>query len=141
MTKSAQPAVLIIHGAWTPASAFADFSRRLERAGFLVECPQLPSVNIERNAVHFVEEVATVRKALTALADNGHPILVLMHSYGGIVGANAVTEDLYLSTRQKKAKDGFLPAGGVVSLVYVAAMMVQKGQTADLQSSEETKPY
>ena len=42
------------------------------------------------------------------------------------MGANAVTPDLVLSTRQKEKPR----SGGVIGLLYVAAMMVKKGQSS-----------
>jgi hypothetical protein len=54
------------------------------------------------------------------LVDDGHPIIVLAHSYGGIVASEAIREDLY-------AKHASGP--GVVHLIYLSAWLVPPGKS------------
>ena len=55
---------------------------------------------------------------MTDLADAGYPIVLLMHSYGGIVGSNAL-KDLSLIERKRAG-----PPGGVVHLIYMVAFIL-----------------
>ena len=139
MSSQQEPAVLIIHGAWTPASAMSGFSERLRSSGYVVECPQLPSCNNNETRATYGDDVATAHDALARLVDAGHQVLVLMHSYGGAVGGSAVTEDLYLSTRQHiNNVNG--TTGGVVGLLYVAAMMLQQGESGGNSNPGDINP-
>ena len=61
------------------------------------------------------DDVTTVRAVAFDLASAGHPIIVLAHSYSGLVASEAVTEELY-------AKHG---NAGVVGLIYMSAWMIQ----------------
>lgn len=61
------------------------------------------------------DDAVAVRNAAMELMDNGHPIIVLAHSYGGIVVAEAIGEDLFAK----------LPSGpGVVHLIHLSAWLI-----------------
>jgi pimeloyl-ACP methyl ester carboxylesterase len=62
-----------------------------------------------------------IRSYVESLADAGHRLVVLMHSYGGQVGTNALAG---LDTNTRKESD--LP-GGVVRLVYMCAHALAEG--------------
>lgn len=118
------PAVLVLHGAWANNTLFEPFTERLRSAGYVVECPTLPSNNGARppNA-SLPEDVAVVRKVLDDLVTAGHPVLPLMHSYGGFVGSEAFNDtDMTLESR---ARAGL--SGGIARLIYIAAMMLLPG--------------
>ncbi|KAF5868155.1 uncharacterized protein Bfra_007351 [Botrytis fragariae] len=57
------------------------------------------------------------------LSMNGKHIVVLMHSYGGQVGTNALTE-FAVSTRNAQGL-----SGGVVHLLYISAFMMLEGES------------
>lgn len=50
-----------------------------------------------------------------------HKVLVLAHSYGGIVASEAITMDLYIATSQDSRK-------GVAYIVYLSAWLLQPGE-------------
>jgi hypothetical protein len=52
-------------------------------------------------------------------------VVVVMHSYGGLVGSNAVTMELSFSHREASGMPG-----GVVRLFYLAAFVLGEGQSA-----------
>jgi pimeloyl-ACP methyl ester carboxylesterase len=62
-----------------------------------------------------------VRQIVEQLADDGLTIIVVMHSYGGMVGLNAL-EDLDVQSRAAQGK-----SGGVAHLIAIAAMIYPKG--------------
>lgn len=71
------------------------------------------------------DDAAAIQKELTRLVDaEGKKVVVFMHSYGGLVGTEAVTEELAYGKRQSAGK-----AGGVISLFYCTAFMVAPGMT------------
>jgi pimeloyl-ACP methyl ester carboxylesterase len=60
---------------------------------------------------------------LSSLADGGHDIVIILHSYGGIPGTQAVA-GLSKTSRLAEGKKG-----GVIALVYLCAFLLQKGES------------
>lgn len=118
------PAILLIHGGWANSTIFSPFTQRLQSIGYVVSCPTLPSNNGTRppNA-SLPEDVAVIRNALDALILAAHPVLALMHSYGGFAGSEAFS-DMSL-TLENRAKVG--RPGGLARLIYLAARMLLPG--------------
>jgi pimeloyl-ACP methyl ester carboxylesterase len=96
---------------------------RLEALGFLSECPAHPSIGAEPPSLMLEDDVSSLRGVVTALADEGRDIIVVGHSYGGVVASCAV-EGLAKPVRAANGK-----RGGVVSVVYLAAFALDKGQS------------
>lgn len=117
------PTIVLVHGAWHTPPNYIKFSDALAVAGFTVECPSLPSCN---NAsppnASFAEDVACVRNVVEKLVSEGKQVLMVMHSYGGAVGTEAVTQDV---TRSNRALAG--QSGGVIHLLYQCAYMLCPG--------------
>ncbi|KAJ6034668.1 uncharacterized protein N7446_009422 [Penicillium canescens] len=113
-------AILIVHGAYFLPSAWEDFCQRLTQAGFIVRCPRLPTCGDERPPTALLEQdVMAVRTAAQELMNSGHFIIVLAHSYGGIVTSEAINQDLYARDSGK----------GVAYLIYLSAWLVQPGSS------------
>lgn len=97
--------------------------RSARRCGFLAACPQLPTAStVIPPTATLADDTAVIRQAITKLADAGHPIILLMHSYEDLVGTNAVEDLLWLQQQSK----GNPRRGGIVHL-YVAALMSPVG--------------
>jgi len=115
-----KPAILVVHGAYFLPLAWDAFKASLNSAGFQVSVPRLPTCGDSRPPTALLShDVSAVRAAATELISAGHRILVLAHSYGGIVTSEAITPELYASNNGGEK--------GVVSLVYLAAWLVQPG--------------
>lgn len=121
---STKPSIVIVHGAWQPAEGFAAFAESLRKHGFDTVVPSLPSVGGTTTPLPGLpEDVVVVRTAITKLAEEGKEIILLLHSYGGVVGSSAV-ENLDVASRAKEAKKG-----GVVKLVFMSAFVVPRGKS------------
>lgn len=70
------------------------------------------------------DDADVVEATIRRLVDEGRIVIIVMHSYGGLVGGEAVSEDLTLKSRQTRG----LP-GGVAHLFYCAAFVMPKGQS------------
>ncbi|QKX56701.1 uncharacterized protein TRUGW13939_03807 [Talaromyces rugulosus] len=146
MTKAT--AVLIVHGGYFLPAAWTPFTNALSHAGFTVRCPRLPTCGDTRPPTARLEDdVHAVQQAALELRDQGHSILVLAHSYGGVVASEAITPSFYstsltttsTSTNSKPNSDSDLNSnenenenknekkggGGVVALLYLAAFLIQ----------------
>ena len=94
--------ILLVHGAWADGSSWSKVIPLLEARGLHVVAVQLPLTSL-------VDDVATVQRAI-ALQDG--PLLLVGHSYGGVVITEAGNDPR------------------VAGLVYVAAFAPLEGQSA-----------
>ena len=96
-----KPAIVLVHGAWADASSWAPVATRLLQAGYAVTAPP-------NNLRGPSADAAYVRAYLETLPG---PIVLVGHSYGGVVITNAATG-----------------LDSVKALVYVCAFMPDEGQ-------------
>ncbi|KAF2820259.1 alpha/beta-hydrolase [Ophiobolus disseminans] len=121
--ESKDSIVLLVCGGWHVPRSYSKLSEQLELAGYDVHVPALPSVSGSRppNA-DLYSDTETVRSVAKELVSAGHEIVVLMHSYGGQVGTNAL-HGLSLETRRKEGL-----TGGVSNLIYLTAYALPEGK-------------
>ncbi|CEN60425.1 hypothetical protein ASPCAL02865 [Aspergillus calidoustus] len=67
------------------------------------------------------DDATATRAVTTKLADEGHQVVLVMHSYGGIPGTESA-EELGCEFCQNAGKPG-----GSIALVYLAAYFLTKG--------------
>ncbi|KAJ5775274.1 uncharacterized protein N7511_000285 [Penicillium nucicola] len=118
-----KPTFIFSLGAWMHPAVFDTVRTRLEALGFPSECPAHPSIGAEPPSLTLDDDVSSLRSVLTAVAEEGRDIVVVGHSYGGVVASSAV-EGLDKPARTANGK-----RGGVVSVVYLAAFALDKGQS------------
>ena len=103
--------IVLVHGAWADGSSWSKVIPLLQARGFKVVAVQTPLTSL-------ADDVDTVKRAL-ALEDG--PVLLVAHSYGGVVITQAGNDPK------------------VAGLVYVAAIAPQEGQSAfDLANAYPT---
>ncbi|KAL4766872.1 alpha/beta-hydrolase [Aspergillus nidulans var. acristatus] len=122
--STSKATILLIHGGWHTPAHYAAFTSHLRSAGHEVHAPRLPTANGARppNA-DLATDTALVRSYAESLIDAGRKLIVIMHSYGGQVGTNALV-GLSEAARAKAN----LP-GGVTRLIYVTAFALSPGQS------------
>ncbi|KAJ5317910.1 hypothetical protein PENANT_c004G00505 [Penicillium antarcticum] len=118
-----KPTFVFSLGAWMHPTVFDVVRTRLEALGFPSECPAHPSIGAEPPSMTLENDVSSFHSVLTAVADEGRDIVVVGHSYGGVVASSAV-EGLAKSVRAANGKHG-----GVLRVVYLAAFALDKGQS------------
>ncbi|KAH7336389.1 hypothetical protein BKA65DRAFT_563487 [Rhexocercosporidium sp. MPI-PUGE-AT-0058] len=84
------PTIVFTPGAWHGTWAFDKVRSQLESLGYPTEAVALPSVGSNNLTVGLAEDAAALRTELTTLADAGKEIVMVVHSYGGVVRTNAV---------------------------------------------------
>jgi pimeloyl-ACP methyl ester carboxylesterase len=107
-----KPTIVLVHGAWADGSSFAPVTTALQLAGYPVLVAPNPLRGVQQDTDYLT---AYLQQAVTG------PIVLVGHSYGGIVITNA-------------AKN--LP--NVKALVYVDAYAPDAGETA--QTLNEAQP-
>ncbi|KAI6712533.1 hypothetical protein JHW43_004943 [Diplocarpon mali] len=123
---SSKPAIVIAPGAWQKPAGFSSFASQLQHAGYATEVVSYPSVGgTETPLPGLAEDVAATRAVLTKLLEGGGEveILLLCHSYGGVVGSCAV-EGFSVVERERRGEKG-----GVRLVVYMTAFMIPKGRS------------
>jgi pimeloyl-ACP methyl ester carboxylesterase len=90
MTSNA-PTILAIGGGWHTPQSYSALTEQLELFGYDLHVPTLPSMNGSRppNA-DLITDTDHIRSVAEGLVNEGHNIVVFMHSYGGQVGTNAL---------------------------------------------------
>jgi len=96
------PTIVLEHGAWADGSSWAGVVRRLQLASYTVDVPPNPLRGLPTDDAYLARFLATVTG----------PIVLVGHSYGGMVITNAATGN-----------------ANVKALVYVDAYIPAKGET------------
>src|ERR1700736_3637411 len=100
-SNSALPAIVLVHGGFVDGSGWEDVYRILKKDGYDVSIVQNPTTSL-------AADVAATRQVLAA---QSKPVILVGHSYGGVV----ITEA------------GNHP--NVAGLVYIAAFAPDKGES------------
>lgn len=115
-----KPTMLLVGGAWHTHDYLMPLAAVLQAAGHPVVCCSLPSVGANPPKSDFGDDVAAIRSAASRLISEKKRVLAVLHSYGGIVGTEALQGFKNTST------DG---AGVIIGLLYIATMLPKKGES------------
>jgi pimeloyl-ACP methyl ester carboxylesterase len=102
MTNKDNPTIVLVHGAFADGSSWAAVAGKLLQRGLNVVVP----ANELRGGAHDGEQLATV------IRDIGGPVLLVGHSYGGVVITEAASR-----------------VDTVTGLVYITAFAPDEGET------------
>ncbi|KAL5344145.1 Alpha/beta hydrolase fold-1 [Aspergillus crustosus] len=124
------PTILLIHGAWHTPAHYSGYIAALQKKGLTVHAPHLPTCDPSfqgdgQASIH--DDIAHVRTLATELVQRGEKVIVVMHSYGGAVGTDAV-EGLGFPYHSppSSSPSSAVPAdtGGVIHLLYLCAYIL-----------------
>lgn len=115
-----KPTILLVGGAWHTADYLQPLANALEAANYPTVIIALPSVGASPPMLDFGHDVALIRSTASDLAAEGKPIVAVLHSFGGLVGTEA------LQGLGRASRKG---TGAVLGLVYIAAMLPKKGDS------------
>ncbi|GAD96271.1 hypothetical protein ANI_1_2066104 [Paecilomyces variotii No. 5] len=123
-----KPTLLLVQGSFQLPLVYEALTKGLEQKGYPIVHPKLPSCS--PNDADFAtrtlaDDSHAVTTALQSLVQkDGKYVIVLMHSYGGLVGSDAVFENLSYEKRKKAGAPG-----GVIHLFYFCAFVLPPGQS------------
>jgi len=110
MNDDVKPTIVIVHGAFTDASSWNGVIERLHEHGYDVIAPPNPLRGVTPDSSYIASFLNQI----------DGPVLLVAHSYGGVVTSNAAAK-----------------ASNVVGLVYVAAVIPEEGERlADVHSKD-----
>ncbi|KAE8154370.1 alpha/beta-hydrolase [Aspergillus avenaceus] len=120
----ASPTFLVIHGAWHNPEHYAMLCNAIQRSGGETVCPYLPSCSGEIPPTQTLEDdILLIRQTAQSLLDQGKRVVAVMHSYGGMVGTDAL--------------EG-LP---IDQLIYVAAFVPPSGKSLTDMFDGHSAPF
>jgi hypothetical protein len=122
-------AIVVVQGSFHTPQAYQKLTDGLKHQGYATFQPELPSCSKTDDAdfpsktLH--DDSAVIKSVAERLVnDEGKKVFVVMHSYGGLVGGNAISRELSFKYR----KSAGLP-GGVIHLLYVTAFVLDERQS------------
>jgi len=136
INKHIQPSILFVHGAChLPDMHYRELLHSLQANGFDVFAPRLPtSFQGKMNFVGLVNDAKFIRAQAEQLLDQGRYLLIICHSYGGMVITSGLDSQLSVRARCHASKPG-----GILHLMYLCAFLPRLGQSlVDLISIHES---
>ncbi|CAN9225221.1 unnamed protein product [Alternaria alternata] len=119
---SKKPELVLIPGAWHTPSHFNPLITKLRALGYTTHSAQLASVGNPDPPADLTEDIAIVRAlVLNAIGDSGNDVVVLAHSWGGIIAGCALVG---LGKKEREAQG---LSGGVMRTGYMAAYILDEG--------------
>lgn len=104
---------------------YYDLANRIQKEGYEAFVNSLPSTsrNPPEQPASMNDDAVFFRGIIESLADKGRDVLVLTHSYGGVVGTEAA-KGVGKTERQAKGK-----SGGIVRIAYLSSIVLLEGDT------------
>jgi pimeloyl-ACP methyl ester carboxylesterase len=138
MAALSTPTIVLLQGAFQLPEVYYDFAKLIKSHGFPVVQPKYPSLNqadphlASRN---LTDDIVVAEAAIRDIVEKHHKkAIIVMHSYGGLVGAEAVPEELTVTNRQAKGLHG-----GVEHLFYFTAFVMALGKSVYDQVGNSTQ--
>ncbi|KAK1145509.1 hypothetical protein N8T08_004067 [Aspergillus melleus] len=117
------PTIVIAPGAWSLPPFYSQLEEQFTSKNLKTKIIPHVTTGAEPPNKTLDDDVCNLHNALAEISDAGEDIILVAHSYGGLVSSSAV-KGLEKHVRQKNGQ-----AGGVVMLVYMAAFVVAQGQS------------
>lgn len=121
MAPDTKTTVVIAHGAWHKPIHFSTLISKLEAAGYEVSAPTTASVDGTVHEDSLSEDTTILKTAIETHTNRGKDVVLLMHSYAGIYGSEAVAE-FHLDPQNSQPGKG-----RIVHLFYISAIIVPPG--------------
>lgn len=117
MSTKSKPTIIFVSGAWHKAELYAPLTNALLDKGFPVLAPTLPSVGGTCDS--FDDDVSLIRGLIEQEVSAVHEVVILMHSYGGLVGSAAAQG----YSKEELQKEN----AGVIKMIFMTAFALDVG--------------
>jgi hypothetical protein len=121
---STKPTIFLIHGAWHTPACFSSLTSLLKEAGYPVVTPANPSTPGDPPTGLIEDALNVVKELEKVVEEREEDVLVIGHSYGGMVTSQGVLEKFAKKKRETEGKKG-----GVLRIVYLCAMLLGEGES------------
>jgi pimeloyl-ACP methyl ester carboxylesterase len=123
ISTESKPVVVIVPASFSPPSLYQQVVDDLDGHGYTATTITLLSVTNDRPIppATLIDDADHIKSVTSKLVDEGKDIIMVMHSYGGVCGTEAV-HDIIKSKRVQDGKDG-----GVIELLYISSPVPRVG--------------
>ncbi|KAJ9493903.1 hypothetical protein LTR67_006255 [Exophiala xenobiotica] len=120
---TSKPTILLIPGSFSHASMYYPLQDAIQAQGYECFVNNAPSAsrNPPEEPATLEDDAVFFRGLIEKLADQGKDVVVVGHSYGGIIATEAA-KGAAKSDRQASGKQG-----GIVKIVYLSAIVLPEG--------------
>jgi len=123
---SPKPTLVLIPGSWHSASVYDKVATLLEKAQYKCISVTLPSTSPNPSST-FLDDVEAARNAIVAETTQGRDVVVVVWSYGSIVGSSAIKG--LTRHEQDIPSSGNKQSGHVKGLALISTGFAQTGST------------
>lgn len=125
-TTSSGTAIVLAHGAYHTSWHLQTLKAELEKYGYHVLSPDLPSAG---HLATLENDVDTLKDAILRCADTHERVLPVLHSYAGVPGTEAIAE--LLDTIGVK----------IPRVIYLAALVLPQGSALSGPNRDDLSPW
>ena len=117
--------MVVIPGSFSPDYFYFEIADKLREYGYeaIVKCLPSASRSAPEKPATMYDDADYFRSVIEALADEGKDVVVVTHSYGGVVGTEAA-RGVIKEDRQAAGKPG-----GIIRIVYVTSVVPTPGNS------------
>ncbi|KAL8743198.1 MAG: hypothetical protein Q9184_008143 [Pyrenodesmia sp. 2 TL-2023] len=133
-----RPTIILVHGGWQGPETFSLLIPLLELASYSIFAVTLPSSGTVPAVADFSLDVAAVRNAVSSTIATGKDVLLVLHSYGAVVGCEALKGIKVDEATRVVESEGQLRVGRVVKVAFIAGLLFPEGK-ATLPMSKGTE--
>ncbi|KAL1847316.1 hypothetical protein Plec18170_008664 [Paecilomyces lecythidis] len=119
----AKPSIVIVPGAWHRPEHYKYIIQGLQKLEYEATGVTLPTVDSNPPLTSWDKDAEAVRTEILRHLDAGKDVIVIAHSYGGLVMSEGVRG------LGKKAREEQGQKTGVLRLIYMCAVASQEGKT------------
>ncbi|KAI1506466.1 alpha/beta-hydrolase [Biscogniauxia marginata] len=128
-SSSKMPTILLVQGSFQLPEVYQKLTMALEAKGYPVVHPPLPSLSDPENpdfaSKSLVTDALAIQLELKNLIEQQErTVVVLMHSYGGLVGSEATSKEFSWAYRKGQGL-----TGDVIHFFFFAAFILAEGQS------------
>ncbi|KAM3065245.1 hypothetical protein ACMFMG_004367 [Clarireedia jacksonii] len=129
LTAKENAIIVLVQGSFQTPSVYQPLGQRIRSLGYSIVHPSLPScTNVDDPSfpsTTLIDDALAIRLELIRQVEYEHRlVVVVMHSYGGLVGSEAVPKELTYADRKARGL-----SGGVVHLFYFSAFILPAGKS------------
>ena len=119
-----KPIILIVPGSASPAAMYSDMIEHLVSSGYKSLVHDLPSASRAppQAPASLADDAAVFQDKIQTLADAGKDVVMVAHSYGGLVATDAA-RNLGKAERMEKGLKG-----GIIRIVYLTCLVGAVGE-------------
>jgi pimeloyl-ACP methyl ester carboxylesterase len=122
---SGKPTLVFVPGAWHTAGTWSKTTALLSAQGYKCICITLPSTLGDPSAT-FLDDLTAVRDAIVGETTQGIDVVVVAHSYGGLLGSSAI-KGLTRGRAKPDSSPATTPTGHVIGLAMIATGYAKAG--------------